>query len=269
MKILCTFPGRNGDLLWALPVIRAISQHCKAPVGLQIGGEFTGIVPLLQRQPYLSHVWADSWWSLTPPEEWRAPGLSGYDNVFHCGYRGWPEQGLPFWVAQGVKGSYPELANLEVDYDSPWITIDGPGAPCEIAMGWSDEWFELKAGIVTLIGEKIPPYTICAPAGSRWRTERPRASWCLSYETDWVSMTAAIRNSDLFVGCCSAPHVLAVALGKPVVIMEPSQARWNPIFYPFGMDGPRVTVVKGNDGQPTHDARHVAETIERVLHETH
>ena len=26
MTILCTFPGKHGDLLWALPTVRAISE---------------------------------------------------------------------------------------------------------------------------------------------------------------------------------------------------------------------------------------------------
>jgi hypothetical protein len=55
-------------------------------------------------------------------------------------------------------------------------------------------------------------------------------------------------------------------MGKPCVIMEPMTERLNPIFWPLGQDGPQVTLVRGNDRQATFDARHTAETLERVLH---
>jgi hypothetical protein len=69
----------------------------------------------------------------------------------------------------------------------------------------------------------------------------------------------------VFLGDCSAWHVLAMAMGIPVVLVEPLEARWNPIFYPLGMDGPQVTMVRGNDGNPTFDARHVADALTRAL----
>ncbi len=270
MKILCTFPGRNGDLLWALPTIRAISQHFNVPVDLQISGEFTGIVPLLERQPYLKKVWADQGWSLTPPDEWIAPATGlPYDRVFNCGYRGWPAKCLPYWAELGVKTSYLELAELQVDYATAWIslgqtpTLDKLLMPLgyTVVAGWSDEWFELKFGVMRLLPPRFNPCIVCPP-GSRWDTE---GHGMAIFPTDWVKAAWRIWNGEIFLGCCSALHVLATAMGKPVVVLEPSTARHNPIFYPFGMDG-RIRVVKGNDGQPTHDVRHTIATIEQVLH---
>lgn len=258
MKILCTFPGRNGDLLWALPTIRAISEHFGVKVDLQIGGEFTGIVPLLQRQPYLNHVWADSRWSLTPPEEWKAPLMGGYDMVFHCGYRGWPDVPLPEMVLRWVLSDYQ--LDLHVDYDRPWITEVEPyteqgGYHYALVSGWSDEWFELKYGILRLLART--DFCVVVPKGSRWERESVGMP---VYGCDWIRAAEWIAQADRFLGCCSALHVLACAMGKPVIVLEPSQARHNPIFYPFGMDG-RIKVVKGNDGQPTHDVRHLKELL--------
>lgn len=263
MKILCTSPGRNGDILWQLPTIRAISHFYDQPVDLQIGGEFTGIVPLLAQQPYLGKVWADPAWAMVPPEEWRAPAVEGYDHIYHAGYRGWPELPLPFWTEHGVKQAYPELAGMEVDYLTPWITLH-PGGRTSIfplVCGWSDEWFELKYGITRLVAWQQDLCVVC-PAGSRWDVE---AASLAVYPTTWEQAANRIAQADVFLGCCSALHVLAVALGKPGVLMEPSEARWNDIFYPMGMDGPRVTVVKGNTHLPTFDARAVAEAIQTKL----
>jgi hypothetical protein len=258
VKILTTFPGRNGDLLWALPTIRAISEHFGVKVDLQISGEFTGIVPLLQRQPYLNHVWADQSWALTPPDEWRAPAVAGYDQVIHCGYRGWPECGLPEMVRRGVVSDYQ--LDLQVDYERPWITDVEQGRPqfpynYPLVTGWSDEWFELKFGILALLGRT--DFCVIPPKGSRWSQE---AMGMPVYPCDWVEAAEWIARGSRFLGCCSALHVLACAMGKPVIVLEPSAARHNPIFYPFGMDG-RIKVVKGNDGQPTHDVRHLKDLL--------
>jgi hypothetical protein len=256
VKILTTFPGRNGDLLWALPTIRAISEHFGVKVDLQIGGEFTGIIPLLQRQSYLNHVWADQSWALTPPEEWKAPPVPGYDQVIHCGYRGWPELPLPLWVASGVSHDY----GIKVlgDFERPWITeIEPKQFPYHypLVTGWSDEWFELKYGILSLLART--DFCVIPPKGSRWDTE---ALGMPIFASDWVTAAEWIAQGDLFLGCCSALHVLACAMGKPVIVLEPSVARHNPIFYPFGMDG-WIKVVKGNDGQPTHDVRHLKDLL--------
>src|SRR5205814_6739626 len=92
MRILVTFPGRAGDLIWALPSIRALSRRIDAPVDLLITGEFASMVPLLSCQPYLSRVVADPAWGMS--QGWEPPNrddlISPYDHTFHCGYRGWP-----------------------------------------------------------------------------------------------------------------------------------------------------------------------------------
>jgi hypothetical protein len=54
-------------------------------------------------------------------------------------------------------------------------------------------------------------------------------------------------------------------LGKQVVMVEPNEARWNPIFYPYDKTGGRVELVVGNDARPTFDARHVADTLKRFM----
>jgi hypothetical protein len=82
---------------------------------------------------------------------------------------------------------------------------------------------------------------------------------------NWEETVTAIQAADVFLGCNSGLHVLACAIGKPVIMMEPSPARHNPIFFPLGTTGPQVTLVLGNDGQPTWDARAVADTLHRVL----
>lgn len=270
MRVLATFPGRYGDLIWALPSVRALAESLDQPVDLAIAGEFEGLVPLLEYQPYLGTIYALHLWTLTPPEEWKAPlptfMLRKYDQIIHLGYRGWPALDLAHEterVLQEQKWGKVPAINLT----RPWITDLPPrptdGCAREIAVGFTEAWFELKLGLVNAaIDHLTSDYTVLTIPGSRWLTE----AWGIDrLPCDWITAAQQIRDADLFLGDCSALHVLAVALGKPALIVEPMEARWNPIFYPLGMDGPQVTVVKGNDGRPTFDAREVQVAIRRRL----
>lgn len=292
--VLCTFPGRAGDLLWALPTIRALSRRLGTPVDLLICGEFAGMIPLLLQQSYLDHVWAlDSWgmgdgWQ--PPTE-RPEDASAfiraqfssiggpYKPVFHLGYRRWPAMGLPFETLQTLNAQIGDNAAWnrvpfspeELDLATPWITVPDPKPATPFLVGFSECHFELKFGVFELLTEyqllpryswhRAPlghgPLSICV--GGRWKQEAGH------FGADWLEGAQWMHSTRAFLGCNSGWHVLAVAMGKPVVMLEPMEARWNHIFFPLGHTGPQVTLVTGNDGLPTVDARHVGETLERIL----
>lgn len=283
LRLLATFPGRAGDLLWALPSIRAISEHFAAPVDLLVAGEFAGLVPLLLQQPYLASVEADPRWSLTPPDDWRAPEpiflpppLHGWDRVYHLGYRGWPANPLPHqtWsnIALGWRDEDGPLPSL--DLDRPWIIpppeplllgLDPATLPArDLIAGWTDCWFELKLGLWHLLADfaKDRPFLTLAAPGSRWDTEG--GGWGI-VPCGWIQAAHILSHAAVFLGDCSALHVLAVAMGKPVVLVEPMEARWNPIFFPLGTHD-RVRLVRGNDGLPSFDARHCADVLKEALH---
>jgi hypothetical protein len=268
VKILCSFPGRFGDLLWALPTVRVISEHYGVPVDLVIGREFTTIVPLIQMQSYIHDVWADPRWELTPEaiEPPPLPKHKVYDAEYHLAYTRWPEFPLPFETYDKVA----PMVGGELDLTRPWIMnvpvrADGP----DVACGWSDCHFELKYGVMELLfplDEDHQPFHMMArglaPHGSRWISEG-------GYQfSTWMDAAATIGRARVFLGDCSALHVLAIAMGQPVVLMEPMDARWNPIFYPLGKTGHGVELVTGHDGLPTFDARHCRDVLARVLMET-
>lgn len=276
--ILCTFPGKYGDLLWALPTIRAISRRIGEPVDLWVAQPFGSITPLLSQQPYLGMVVAIDDWEVqnTAPISPRAPRIldalpTRYDRVLNLGYRGWP---LPTvvehtWETAQMEGFPLELAELCLT--EPWITCRKPLEPYfwPWMYGFTDEYFELKYGLVRLLeGEwkasilggltarRMPP--IYVGDNPRWRREAGEAG------TSWIETVEMITHAGAFLSDCSALHVLAVACGVPVVLVEPQAMRHNPVFYPLGTTGPQVTLVTGGDGLPTFDARHVRETLTRV-----
>jgi hypothetical protein len=268
--ISVTFPGRAGDLLWALPTVRALAE-IHGPVSLRIAGEFASMLPLLQQQPYLKVVVADHAWSLTPPNDWQPPVVE--EGEIHLGYRGWPDQPLAQYIYGTLKYHYPHLAVAGLDLESPWITIpplpNSWGTTCT-PVGFTEAWFELKVGLLQLLQQEFAwtqnREDVGWPTTALMQMATPGGRWVLAgwRPYTWVEAAEFITASSLFVGDCSALHVLAVACGTPVIVVEPMEARWNGIFYPVGKVG-RVHLVTGNDGLPTFDARHVADTIRGAL----
>lgn len=289
MKTLCTFPGRYGDLIWALPTMRAISRRIGAPVDLQIAGEFASIRPLVQQQPYSGAVITSGDWTLTPPEAWKPPTVpywlrptgagytSGeYDLVLHLGYRRWPELGLPFETMQTLveHAGWPDALGPmgfdQLHLEEPWITVPAaPGSP-DLVIAFSECHFELKLGLTILLLAQLArtdpdlTYRILTPKGSGWKTAT-WPEWRSIEEADWLGYARRLQGARVALCCNSGAHVLAVAMGVPVILYEPMESRHNEIFLPLGWQGPQVTVPFGNDGHPTLDYRHVADTIRAVL----
>lgn len=250
-----THSGRLGDILWAAPSMRAIAA-IHGPVHLHVPGEFKGLGSILLQQPYIAEFSFDDGWSATPGDGWRAPQ---HPEAVHIGYKGWPTLGLPYETYR-IACEFLENEIAPLDLETPWIAVE-PFDYSEIVAGWTETWFELKVGLMTLLDSHWS-ISIMVPRNGRWCKETRR----LSIDGCDIDFAArCIQAAKGFIGDCSALHVLAVAMGKPCVIVEPMEARLNPIFWPLGMDGPRIYCVKGGDGKPTFDARHTAETLERVL----
>jgi hypothetical protein len=194
-----------------------------------------------------------------------------YDFSADIGYQRWPELPLPLETWTNLAAQAPfEIPPL--DLSRRWIHTPDPFPPVDIAVGFTDCHFELKVGLWDLLTLRDtysrPPrrtwQSICGAPGSRWLTEAGHNA-VYGGGLGWCEAAAIINHSRVVLADCSALHVLAVAMGKPVLVMEPMKARWNPIFYPLGMDGPQVTMVKGLDGKPTFDARHTRDALEALL----
>lgn len=268
MTILCTHPGRYGDLLWALPTLRALAAQSGQPVDLLLSAKYgtKGFGALLSAQPYLGQVLVANNWAIeetapiTPREPPSLP--TGYDQVLHLGYDGWPRLSLPYETAR-IAG----LTSAAIDLATPWIAPTPPATRyvlgASVLVGFTDEYFEVKAGLMALLrrqwGWVGRPRFINISHGRRWNNEMRVES------VSWLRAASWLGVSRLFVGCCSALHVLACGVGRPVVCVEPALARHHDVFYPYGKLGPQVTLVTGNDGQPTVDSRHLVDAIQQAV----
>jgi hypothetical protein len=284
LNILCSFPGRHGDILWALPTVRAISEHYGCPVDLAISGKYGSLKDLLERQEYMRQVLVVKEWIVEetapmtprmPPSvlgvvngdlvDLLDPTVGAYDRVFHLGYRSWPTRSLPFETQACLQEQWTETAAAPaIDLQRPWIVPSYHLPPQDLVVGFTDEHFELKYGIYMLLVERFRHQQddmvkiVNVSNSPRWNTETRSVP-----AFDWLGAAAWIAKSHVFLGCCSALHVLAVATGTPAIVMEPNRDRHNPIFWPLGTTD-RVQLVTGLDQQPTFDARHVADAIEQA-----
>lgn len=269
-------PGRYGDLFWALPSIRMLArQH--GPVTLHLPVDPANTTPmskvknLLEKQvDYIDRVVIREDWSIeleAPRRPFAPPDSEGL--WYHLAYREWPPMPLPYYSAV--------LADLDpsaVDW-SPWITAQ-PLTPFDVLFHWTDRWFELKHGLTLLLTERGSfSWRQRYGPNSRWEKETSDGSPAL-----FEHMARVIASCRLVVTDCSCIHVLAAALGKPVVVVEPEEARHHPVFWPGSRQdeqghwkqagthfGGLIFPVIGGDGKPTFDARHTADLIkERLRH---
>jgi hypothetical protein len=268
VRILCTHPGRYGDLLWALPTVRALSFSASQPIDLLLSPKYSSesFRSLLARQLYIGSVIVANDWEVleTAPMTPRVPPSlpSGYDQIVHLAYEGWPSLTLPYETYRIAGEQVP--IDWPLSLDVPWIAAPYEHScnPYRLAVGFSDEHFELKYGLYWLLrghfvqnGEIGGLMNVCG--GPRWSG--------VGHNSDWEAAASWIAQATVFVGCCSALHVLACAAGTPVVLLEPNPMRHHDVFYPFGKCSEVVRLVTGLDGQPTFDSRHLIDAVETRL----
>lgn len=264
-RILCTHPGKAGDILWALPTMRYLAEAYNTQVDFWTSAAYKHVLPLVEAQPYVRHAeHLDSWevQDTAPMSPWIPPAevlehFPEYDHVYHLGYHRWPVLPLAFEVAETA--GIPREQWEKPEFLRPWITLP-PRVPCgiepfDLSIGFTDEWFELKFGIACLVQHYADAAggVLCAE-GSRWHREAERPP------CDLLEAAHRIEASRLFLGCLSSLAVIAAGLGKPRVLVEPNPNRHHPIF-----QHPDRGLVLGADGKPTFDARHVVEAVKENL----
>jgi len=279
LRLLCTCPGRHGDILLALPTLRAIAERLDTVVDLVVSPPYVGVCALAEHQPYVGDAYSLDDWAIveSAPMSPREPPTipPDYDHVFHLGYDGWPELPLAYEHFRLLLKQWPATLGLPPEFDllRPWLTAQPP-VPIHpsVSLGWSPEWLELKVGLTTLVAQRFPDvqFRWIRPWGhGRWdeigTLGQALPSNALPVYSDFAEAAHQISRTHVFLGCNSALSHVATGLGVPVVLMEPAEARWHPIFYSYGQDGPEVRLVKGNDGRPTFDARHVGDALAEAL----
>lgn len=272
MTILCTMPGHFGDILWALPTMRLLAKRHDTKVDFLTSPPFEPILELVQRQPYILETWTGKDWIETEDTaEYRVPptcDCGDYEEVYHLGYSEWPTDILSDFIRESV--GFRDDPPLHMT--SAWVRAgDIPHRDTVIAVSFTENHIELKMGILLGLIAQLPVditwKLLLPPKGLYHRAWEwvEVAGYPVEFcETNWVQAAAEISSADLFFGCLSAPWVLANAVGTPTVIMEPMEARHNPIFW---RNATKNHLVIGNDDKPTFDLRATRDMIKTVLGE--
>ena len=90
-KILFTFPGKLGDLIYSLPAVRAGALHFKTRVYYQTSEFCRPALPLLNQQPYIAEAFIDPHYKPDHARFGLQPYIMteppGYSEIFHLGFR--------------------------------------------------------------------------------------------------------------------------------------------------------------------------------------
>jgi hypothetical protein len=219
-QILCSMPGRFGDILWALPTVRAISEYHGKPVSFVTAFKYRSIVDLVRLQDYIDQAFFDPFWKVTEsaPITPREPKTryDWYDWHYVLGYPDWPTFPLPVFVQ-----SYG-CPSMDIRLHDPWIRLTNfdPDVGPNIAVGFSPEWIELKMGVLLNLAAEFDGvhFDLIVPdrLGSRIREWTKVLPGNVSiFPCSWTEAARCIVYADVFLGCLSAMWALANAVGVP------------------------------------------------------
>lgn len=219
IKVLCTFSGPYGDILWSLPTVRAISQMLGQKVDFATMPEYRSLMDLFKYQPYIgTGFYIPDWRCEGSPhgnQPWNPPAAipSKYDRCFHLTYRAHPGIGgkrlaLIDFIAdqQGIKFTENPL---------PFITTRSDyglaSSKPYVALAFNPLYPELKQCFLEVLRLSPLLEDVVIKDVSRM---------------DWIEAATVIKYAICFVGCRSSNNVLAHGVGqKNIFIYEPHPSR--------------------------------------------
>ncbi len=237
--LLVTFPGKLGDLLYSLPVVRALGRRLGMPVEFMTSAYCAAALPLLQCQPYLSGVRLDTAYRLQVLgfgcQPWRMSEPPGYRRVLHLGFRPQRARRLAFrqhlieYFFLSLEHHYG-LA-LEPELDEPYLFLEPSppaasqpylllhpwgqsleqAAPAGFREALFDYWRRL-AGLAALpVRLVLGPGEEAGPLARLGRVHRP---------ADLLELARLMLGAVCFLGVESAPAAVANGLKVPRLVLD-------------------------------------------------
>lgn len=263
MKVLCTFSGKFGDILWSLPTVRQISKNHGIKVDMGIMPSYKTLVPLLESQSYIENAFAiDNWFctgSHAGDQPWEAPldMLSVYDKVFHLTYRNHPHgyQPLIDFIAQqqGLVLDEPVVPFIE--------TKDYPRYPqTYIAWSFNDMYKDLKDRFLECLSSNLGQTSLASSTPINF-LDISKSRW------DWAKY--GHKHALCYVGCRSSNYVMAHGVGqKNIFVYEPHPHRHSKGAFGNTFCNPHWPEVEGPfESSPEIEAERAAHNIKEWLRE--
>jgi len=235
MKILCTIPGKFGDLLWALPTVKAINDNLYngvdvsyLPIIVHVGimPQYRSILPLLNNEGYIHDAFVIENWICTGSphgdQPWEAPldTLKEYDKVYHLGYRQHPGKNDPLFSfiarQQGITlyNPIPFISTkfFTADTDEKLIRrsmMERLSSVPTITYSFNESLIDEKMNFIDEVHKRL----------------HKEVEFMDVSKLSWLDAAYAIRYSMGFIGCRSSNYVLACGVGQKVFVFEPNSAR--------------------------------------------
>lgn len=218
-KVLCTFSGKHGDILWSLPTVREIATTLGyGPVDFLMMPAYRALVPLLEQQEYIAKAGVIEDWNCTHSDygdgPWQPPhygknGDGGYERIFHLAYRWHPglaEPGMALvdFIAkqQGIKLREQVVPFITApDYKR---TTNSPS----VAIGFNEQYQKQKDEFQEVLLAELQGIQV---------VEVTKLEWPLAADV--------IKRAEIYIGDRSSNWVLAMGLGKDTITYEPHPAR--------------------------------------------
>jgi hypothetical protein len=235
MNMLCTIPGKYGDLLWALPTVRELYMINSGNVGYDtdndsevtevhvgIMPQYRSLLPLLNAQSYIDKAFVIENWICTGSHAGDQPWEAPIPMVGH------PSRNQPLidFIAgqQGIQLTKP----------IPFISVPSNINLLKpyVAYAFNGSMMELKDPFIQRVKEELKDILFIDVSA-----------------LPWLNAATIISNSVAFIGCRSANYVLACGLGKKVFVYEPNTSRsinglWGTTFSCPYADETEVTSVE-------------------------
>lgn len=234
-KVLCTFSGKFGDILWSLPTAKALAARYGMAVDFGVMPQYGSLLELLEFQPYIERAFIIAGWECTGSphgdQPWQPPKTceQGYDHVHHLTYMQHPGMGCPAfplcdfsaWQA-GVTLIRPVVPFLE----ARGLEVHPPPAKPVLTYSFNGDFDQLKKDFLCRL--------ILRTAG--------QLAWSDTNQRSWMDAASEIAHAGLHIGCRSAGWVLAMGLGVQTITFEPNPSRhasgpWGKVFgCPYGKE---------------------------------
>src|SRR6266481_2399370 len=222
-KVLTSFSGKFGDILWSLATVKHISDVYKEKVDFACMPEYKSLLGLIEDQPYISKVFVVTDWAcMGSPhgdQPWQPPDhvSKGYQHAYHLGYRSHPSHLLGGPNAQLIDFIANQQGLKLVDPVVPFLFTKGVYDHIKkpyVSYAFNQMYHEEKMLFLNKLIYELQ--------------KSGQVTDLLFVDVDkfpWIMAADVIQNSIMFIGCRSANYVIAHGLGKNILSFEPHPER--------------------------------------------
>lgn len=230
MTVACTFSGKFGDILWALPTVREISIRHGKKVLFYIMPQYESLLPLLNQQSYIEQAAVLPNWICTGSphgdQPWEAPlNAADFEKVYHLTYKGHPGITAPAmpvvdFIAwqQGLELTKPVVPFIETAPEE----ILFPRRIVPVAYAFNDSYKDLKTEFLKHLVVYDEAGDLEVEVGCRPRNV---GGYGLTTHT-WEKAALIAKYAWAYVGDRSANWVIANGVGtQKIITYEPDPSR--------------------------------------------